>query len=268
VSTVLDEGTAVTDTTATDTTGADTEAADAGAASDAAAASAAASPSWDDPALLDLVDTRAQGLVQQQLAPLIPLLEQVLGGGQGAAAAAQAAGQPQLVDEFGQVDPNALIQLLQQSQQQTLAQMQQMLQGIAAPLAQRQEQETVAEGEQRIKDMIADDVSRNGDLPAKAQAAIRPLADQLFPQIAERYGNTPRAAEMAVSQAAALVRDMVAEARTVALTTEQNRIGALAGVRGEPGVAGVAIEGLSDKPLSSRELALKYGAKATALTRT
>lgn len=235
------------------------------------AAVAPAAPNWEDPALLDLVDARAQALVQQQFGQIAPLLEQFLGG------EGQPQGQPQigqLVDEFGQLDPNALVQLLSAQQAQTFQAIDARIAQMQAPLAARFEQETVAEGNQRLNDILADDVARNGEFSADAEAdkaargLVRTLAEQAFPQVAQRYGPTPRAAEMAMAQATAQVRQLLTADRAAALTTEANRVAALAGVRVEPGTAAVGVEGLSDKPLSSRELAAKYGAKATALTGT
>jgi hypothetical protein len=231
------------------------------------AAAAPEPPNWEDPALLDLVDSRAAQIAQTQLAQL---LEQY-------AAEPQEPGQPQigqLVDEYGNLDPNALVQLLTTQQQQMLQQFDQRLQQIQAPLAARAAQEANAEGNQRLQDILADDIARNGefsadkDADAKARGLVRTLAEQAFPEVAQRYGVTPRAAELAMTRAAAQVREVLAADRQASLSTEQNRIAALAGVRPEPGTAAVGVEGLSDKPLSARELAAKYAARATALTST
>jgi hypothetical protein len=232
---------------------------------------APAAPNWNDPALLDLVDTRAGEIAQQQL---VQLLEQYANE---PAPQGQPQGQPQigqLVDEYGQLDPNALVQLLAQQQAQTFAALDQRIQQLQAPLTARFEQETVAEGNQRLSDILADDVARNGEFSSDAEAdnaarqLVRTLAEQAFPQVAQRFGNTPRAAEMAMAQAAAQVRQVLTADRASALTTEQNRIAALAGVRVEPGTAAVGVEGLSDTPLSAREIAMKYSAKATVLAGT
>lgn len=223
-------------------------------------------PNWEDPALIDLVDSRAAQIAQTQLAQL---LEQY--------AAAEPQAQPQigqLVDEFGQLDPTALVQLLTAQQQQMLQQVDQRFQQIQAPLAARAAQEANAEGNQRLQDILADDIARNGefssdkDADTKARQLVRTLAEQTFPEVAQRYGVTPRAAELAMSKAAAQVREVLAADRQSALSTEQNRIAALAGVRQEPGTAAVGVEGLSDRPLSARELSAKYAARATALTST
>lgn len=214
----------------------------------ASAAVAAPVPVWEDPAVLDLVDTRAQALLQAQMEPILPLLQQLIASGQGAnGGAAQQAGQFALVDEFGQVDPNALASLLTQSQQQLLAQIDERFQQIQAPMEQRAQAETLAEGEQRLKDVLADDISRNGDFAtdpetgaSPGQTLVRPLADLFFPEFAARFGASPRAAEFAMQKAAGVVRQLEQVAGKVAIAKHTNQLETLAGAPGEPGAGGGA----------------------------
>src|SRR5581483_11722911 len=110
-----------------------------------------------------------------------------------------------------------------QRDQRIVAAVQQMFSPLASQMQAQQEAETIASGEARLEDILADDIARNGDFVraagnapeqiAAAQAAdaqarqmVRTVADQLFPQIAERYGATPRAAEIAMTKAAEQVR--------------------------------------------------------------
>lgn len=213
----------------------------------------------DDPRFLEAVDSRAyelaNGLVDQRLGPLEQMLREAFQAEQGGAPA------PGELNPWEEGFGPSLDQRFDTLKQE----MQKMVAGIAAPLAARQEAETVAEGNQRIQDMVADDISRNGDFPtdpetgrSAAKEAIRPLADMLFPAFAQRLGGRPdpqtgsyvfphasggpRAAEQAVFQATALVRQIVAEATQHASTTELNRLGTLAGANGDLGVNGAGVQ--------------------------
>lgn len=243
----------------------DATATDEGAAAPAPAAAPVATPVWDDPAVLDLVDTRAAELFRAQMAPIIPLLEQVLGGQGGPGATVDAGALNPWDDNFaGSLEGR--FKALEETITGRLDQ-------ITAAGDQRIQAETVAEGEQRLKDILADDIARNGDFPtdpttgtSTAQQLVRPLADMFFPEFADRFGAGPRAAEFAMQKAAGVVRQLVAEARTEAVTTETNRLTTLAGTHGEPGVNGAGVTTVTDgKPLTARELALKYGGRATTL---
>lgn len=197
-----------------------------------------------DPQFLEAVDSRAyelaNGLVDQRLAPLEQLLRDAFQADQGGGSV-----DPAQLNPWGEGFGESLDARFQALEQRFA----QMLNGVAAPLAARQEAETVAEGNQRIQDMIADDIGRNGDFPTNpetgrsaAKDAIRPLADILFPQIAQRYGNTPHAAEAAVFKATAMVRAIVDEARQHGATTETNRLATLAGANGDLGVNGAGVQ--------------------------
>lgn len=222
-----------------------------------------APPAWEDPAFLDLVDTRAAALMQQQFAPLIPLLEQVLAGDNGATTTTPGPLDP-FSDSFaGDLDARftAIQQMLEQG-----------LERLAAPLQAREQQETIVQGEERLKDILADDIARNGEFSSKpevdaqARALVRTIADQVFPAIAERFGATPRAAEMAMTHAASSVRDLLAAERSAGAEAETNRLSTLAGLNGEPGVGPTGLTtATSGKPLTTRELVQKFGGRAAAL---
>lgn len=109
------------------------------------------------------------------------------------------------------------------------------LSAIAGPLQARQEAETNAEGERRLQDMIADDITRNGDLSETGKAQIRGLLDVVFPEIAATYGSTARAAELAVQKATGIVRQIEADAEKRAVDRYKNELGTLSGAPSELG---------------------------------
>lgn len=209
--------------------------------------------------------TLAGAIVEDRLAGLERFLQDQFAPGAGGPAAVDP-GQGAL--ELNPWDPgfgSSLAQMLQHEREQTLGEIRNLVAAVAAPMAAREEQEQVAEGNQRLQDIIADDIARNGDFPrapgqteSQAQQAVMPFARMLFPQIAEQFGGRPnpqtgewtfpaglgpRAAETAMSRAAAYVRQIGAEAVAAAGNAEQNRLQALAGAgSGEPGAAAVAVQ--------------------------
>lgn len=232
-----------------------------------AAPEAAAAPAfdWDDPRLTDLVDARAAAVSQQQLDALIREAQQQAQQQQGGQQAPAG-----FVDEFGNFDPSAFAQWQAQRDEQQQAWLDQRLQALAAPLAARQEAETVAEGEQRLTDILADDIARNGEFVSgtdeaalaadkQARQLVRTIADQMFPEVAQRYGQTARAAELAMSKAADQVRSLLKAAGATSVQQHVNHNATLAGASTSVGNgAGTAVVTLADQILSNRDLALKY----------
>lgn len=209
--------------------------------------------------------------VQAELEYLRNQNAQVIEAFQGFAARGATQEQMQQVQQAG-IDPSLLnplddnfgvnlLSLMQQRDQQMLGRMEQLAQAMQAPMLAQQEAAVVAEGEERLTDMLADDMARNGDLPANAQKMVRVLAENAFPQFAARYGSGPRSAEMAMAHAAREVRGLLGEVGQQAQTEQTNRMATLAGVRGEPGSGAAGVETASDAPLSPRELALKYSTR-------
>lgn len=226
-------------------------------------------PAWtpDDPAFIDAVEARAAEVFQTQFGHLMPLLSQLAGdgsdGGDGSG------GSPDF--DWGQVDPlddgfgQHLATGIAAVVQKAVQPLQTMIERLAHPLVAREEAERDATGNERVEGWIADELTRNGAVGEKAKAQIRPLAEALLPEFAEKYGNGPRAAEAATRKAVATIRDLVSEARTAGVQQHEEHIDALAGVRGDAGAgAGSGVVTLGDKPLSSRELAMKYGGRAHA----
>lgn len=234
-------------------------------AGDTAGGGAAAAPPAFDPADLEAENAylrtqlgqlgeAVQGLLQQQRGPQQPEPQP------GAFDPAQ------LVDEFGQLNPQALIGMFQQFGEQLMGGIDQRFQQIQAPLAARQEAETVAQGEERLQDILVDDIAHNGDFvraagdqpeqvaaareaDQQARALVRTVADQLFPEIAERYGATPRAAEMAMTRAADQVRTLLRAAGAGEAAAQANRLATLAGQRGEPGAGAAGGAGAVEAPV-------------------
>lgn len=214
-------------------------------------APAAAAIDYDDPRLQDLIQNQASQIAQQTL-------EQMVQRSQMQQTQPQQGFDPsQLLDEYGNVNPAALATLMQQQQQTTLQAVQEMFTPLASQMQAQQEAETIASGEARLEDILADDIARNGDfvraagntpeLVAQAQEAdkaaralVRTTADQMFPEIAQRYGATPRAAEIAMGRAADQVRSLLRVAGQSAQAAQANQLATLAGQHGEPGSAGTS----------------------------
>lgn len=229
-------------------------------------------PAWspDDPAFLEAVDGRALELIDSRFGPLAELLQQTLVGGEGGG---QPGGPQQLLppDPFSDNYAQEFAAYQASRDEQMFGRFEQMLGQISQPLQAQMEQATVAEGNQRLQDMIADDIARHGDFPrapgeteSKAQQLVQPIAEALFPQVSSRYGNTPRAAEAAISQAAGIVRGLVAEAKTAGVEEYKNQLGTLAGVNGEPGTGAAGAQGLSDTQ-DPNEITRRYAQSGSAL---
>lgn len=150
----------------------------------------------------------------------------------------------QLVDEYGNLDAAAFGNFLQQRDEALLQGISQVMQPLSDQFTAQQEEAQIATGEENLDGMLEDDIARHGEFASKPEAdaaarrMVRTLADQMFPEIAGRYGATPRAAEMAMTRAAAEVRDLLQSVGGAAVTAETNRLATLAGAAGEPGPGG------------------------------
>lgn len=212
-------------------------------------------------------------------------LEQVLGQLlSGADQTGQETG-PLPVD-VGQLDPFAddfgqqLATLLVSTQQQTVAQIAQLVQQVTQPLEQQREQETIARGDSNLEDMLADDVARNGEFHPKpevdqrARAMTRDRANQVYLELANRhgghdqvlaYGLGPKVAEQAMAQAAREVRELFNMIGSTAVQVEDNRRAGLAVLPAEPGVAGDGVQG-PGRFESASAVGDYYASKAQSLT--
>lgn len=101
-----------------------------------------------------------------------------------------------------------------------------------APLYQDREQAQLGEAEERARDILSDLSKRDGEFDIEI-ARLR--AESFLPQMQERYGPGPRAAEEALAAAAAAQRQWEMERDRTAVDRYTNQIATLAGAPGEPG---------------------------------
>jgi hypothetical protein len=179
-----------------------------------------------------------------------------------------------LVDEYGNLDPAAFAAFLAQRDERLFGAIDQRLQRIDQRESAREEATVIAEGEQRLNDILADDIARNGEFAAdpeadkQARSLVRTLAEQAFPEVAQRYGMTPRAAEIAMSRAADQVRGLLKAAGAAAVTQNANHLATLAGARSEPGVGGGSgVQTISDVVTDPSSIAASTAAKFGGLIR-
>jgi hypothetical protein len=138
-----------------------------------------------------------------------------------------------LSDDFGaQLDAR-----LEQRDQKLLQGIQQML----APIHGRFETEAVQEGDQRAQDILADDISRNGEITDDGKTLARQLAEQYFPEFASKYGQTPKAGEAALTKAAATVRAIEKASGEKAVEAYKNQLATLSGAPQTPGTGATGI---------------------------
>ena len=194
-----------------------------------------AEPAWGGPS------QEEWGEVQSQLGQLAQYLNQ------------QA--QPEPTDEgYPQIDPFSdefgpqIAQYVQQAVQQAIA-----------PVTDWQYQQQLSEAEERALDIIEDDVSRNGEfmLGEKAFEGVRALANVYFQDEAQRYGNTPKAAEAAIQRASATWREYEKELAAKAVEQHSNQLSTLGTARREPGIAGPAGQ-IAQGSRTIEELISKY----------
>lgn len=209
---------------------------------------AVAAPAAEAPAL-DPLELQAElEHMRSQYAELYSVIEQAQAQPvQQQAQQAQAQG-VDVTDEYGNLDPAKFAAYQQARDQALLGQIGQMLNPLQQTFAQQQEAAVISEGEQRLADILADDVSRNGefasdpDADAKARDLVATIASQIFPDIAERYGSNPRSAEIAMTRAATEVRSLLRSVGGAAVNQTQNQLATLAGAKGEPGAHGAGVE--------------------------
>lgn len=153
-----------------------------------------------------------------------------------------------LVDEFGQLNVERFAQLQTARDQALLQQIGQMFNPIQESFQSQQEATILSEGEQRLADILADDVARNGEFAsdpeadARAREFVAERASQLFPEIAERYGANPRSAEIAMTRAASEVRGLIQTVGGAAVQQNQNQLATLANANSEVGGTTAGVE--------------------------
>jgi hypothetical protein len=110
---------------------------------------------------------------------------------------------------------------------------QQMIQQAVAPLYQMRDQYTQDVGSEYARDILSDEVARNGDFIYKGSfdRALAIADQQYLPQAVQKYGENIRAAEAAVQQAAADVREWEQE---VGRAYHQQQMNQLRGISSAP----------------------------------
>ena len=117
-------------------------------------------------------------------------------------------------------------------------------------------------GQQNAQDMIADAISRGDDITDVGKQIVDPLAEALVPQFAARYGESPRAAELAIDQAVNIVREIERAAIARGTTSSQNHLATLAGAPAVPPAQAAAahVPGQPAKRLTTAELLSRHTA--------
>lgn len=148
-----------------------------------------------------------------------------------------------LVDEYGQITPEGLLQALAVQQQSITQAIEQRFEQFTQPFAEQREAQAYNEGLESAKDILGDNVARFGEFAADPQAdeiardRVLNQADAILtdPGFQARYGNTPRAAEIAIQQAAEQERQYLNSVRGQGAAQATNRLATLAGAATEPG---------------------------------
>lgn len=133
--------------------------------------------------------------------------------------------------------------------------------GALAPFTQQHEAAEAAGHDELLKTTItemAGDGLRGGDAAvSRIMAAVR---GQFMPEATRVYGQTDRAAQVAIERAIKAERDYQATITGTGLSEQQQHLAALNGARGDlNGLgSGSGVVTLNDTPLSSRERVMKY----------
>ena len=101
-----------------------------------------------------------------------------------------------------------------------------------APVQQFTQEAALAEAEERAQDILGDLVAKHGEFDKEVAYA---RANVLLPQMVQRYGQGPKAAEAALEAAAQAQLAYETQVREKAIAQYTNQIKTLAGAPGEPG---------------------------------
>ena len=141
--------------------------------------------------------------------------------------------------EVDLLDPEQFAQFLEQRDQKLL----QQFQGLMSPLLQSHEKQTVTEAQERVKDILSDIATREGEFD---RDAAEKLAHAFLPEAKQRLGQGPRAAEHALAQAAKYVRSLEAKAASAAVEAYKNQSATIAGAPTDTAVNGSGTSVLHD----------------------
>lgn len=137
----------------------------------------------------------------------------------------------------------------------------QAVQQYTQPLTEWQYGQQLSEAHDRALDILEDDVSRNGEfmLGSEAFAAVEALANSYMPELAQKMGYGPQAAEAALAKAAGEWRAYEAKLAEAAVARHMNQLSTLGGAPREPLGAQVgAAQGLRT-PAGGDELSVVSG---------
>lgn len=140
------------------------------------------------------------------------------------------------------------------------AALQQAFQPLSQTLTELQTQEQLNAYQEQKKDVIADEIARNGDLTEAGRVLLESLTDSYVQDAVERYGPSPRAMEHAVASAAEFIRQLEREAEERALKRHENQLRTLSEATGEPGPAAGAsvVPGQPSRYQTPEEIVRKY----------
>ena len=227
---------------------------DDGAAGAVEAPSAAPAWSADDPAFREAVAATAGEIADAKLQQFLASLQT------DDTAAGQTYETPTL-DPFSDDFGSQLAQLIAQSNQQVIGQMQQLLQ----PMLGQHEEKQNAEGQQRIADIVSDIAAREGDFTGPGKAAVPDIAPLFLEQFERTFGQGPKAAEAALNQAAKVIRGIETAAATAAVEKYKNELSTIGGARGIPAGGSSGIEA-GPRPTSLLEAGRRFAERHAAGT--
>jgi hypothetical protein len=198
------------------------------------AAAAEPPPLWETDEFRSAVDERAAQIAAEQFEAR---WNQLL------ANAPQPQGQPvdwnerlnPLSDEFGQ----NFMELLAQRDQYILQQIAEQV----APLRSREEQQQISQGQEMMDEIVTNGwpEARGGPLTPDIRDEIKDRAASFLPEMTQRYGEGPMAAQAALKAASDRMVNILAQARGLGAQANVDGLAAVAAANAEPGTGGGAI---------------------------
>lgn len=126
----------------------------------------------------------------------------------------------------------------------------QAVQQHIAPITEWQQSQQTAEAQERALDILEDIASREGEFYEQEQTfrIAHDLANSFMPEAAQRYGFGPKAAEVALQQAAKFLRDYQDAIGKAYHEKQMNQLTNLSGARTEPGVGSPGAQLVTGQP--------------------
>lgn len=190
---------------------------------------------WDDPAFIAAVDQRAAEMFEHRMSALAGQQQQ-----QPAAAAGPAPDLNELLSPLSESFGENLARFLADRDQFLLGQIGQQIQ----PILSREEQAQTAQGQQVMDEIVTAqwNPATDGPLSEVGKSAIKDLAPSYLPEMEQRYGAGPMAAQAALTKAAGTIRALNADARGAGGQANADQLAAVAAAAGEPGTGTGAIQ--------------------------